>query len=734
MPTSLKLTFVLLLFACREVFAQSPSQVLELKQLGDKGILLDKGWVFHPGDNLDWAKPDFDDREWQAIDPMLDLHYLPQIHQTSVGWLRIKFRVDSSLLNKPLALQVDQHIASQIYLNGKLFQQYGTVSANAEQVRAYQPNYEPMGVLFQQPVQVIAVRFSVQENLPYFYFYPYYKVLEIRINEVPRAYVFEKYTTRFHKFNIFEAGLFIILGLVFLGIFLVFDQQKANLYFSLANFAVGIGNLLYIDAVTSSDVAYRTYIAVVSWLLMWVFYNLLLFLAIYSLFAHRKGLPFWVVICLFLLGTSSLFYNYQWTYILGISLPTSIIIIELLRISIPAYRKGRRGVSIVIIGLITYLISVNIFYFIMYGFLPNQGITDNYSLIDIAYHIYIGCIPISLSIYLGREYAFTSKDLEKKLQEVQQLSAQTLAQEQEKRQILAIQNETLEKQVAQRTFELSHQKEELQSTLEHLKATQTQLVQREKMASLGELTAGIAHEIQNPLNFVNNFSEVSTELVEEIKQETVADHKQEVLAIAEDLQQNLAKIHHHGQRADAIVKSMLQHSRARSGQKQLIDINALADEYLRLSYHGLRAKDKDFKANLITELDNTLEKVKVVPQEFGRVLLNLFNNAFYATQQKKAQLNGQFQPEIKVTTRRQNGHIEIKVRDNGIGIPEKIKNKIFQPFFTTKPTGQGTGLGLSLSYDIITKGHGGELKVETEPGTFTEFIIILPHTAEEVTS
>jgi signal transduction histidine kinase len=724
-----------MLLCCIPCLAGPPaSQTVVLKQLPAEGVLLDKGWKYQAGDNAAWADPNYDDSRWQVIDPLLDLHYLPQIRNTPIGWFRIEFHVDSSLLNKPLALQVDQHIASEIFLNGKLLQQYGTVSANPDQVRAYQPNYTPTGVLFNQREQVIAVRFSVQEQLPYIRFHPYFKTFEIRINEIPKAFVFEKYITRFYKFNVFEAGLFILLGLVFLGIFLVYNKQKANLYFSLATFSSGIGNLLYVDSITSNNVAYKAYTAVPSWLLMWVFYNLFLFLAIYFLFAPRKGWPFWVVICLFLLGSSSLYINYKWTYILGISLPTSIITIELLRISIPAYRKGKRGVSIVIIGLISYLISANIFYLIFPdGFLPNPAITDNLSLVDITYHFYIGSIPVTLSIYLGREYAFTGKDLEQKLVEVQQLSAQTIAQEQEKRQILASQNETLEKQVAQRTEELSHQKEELQSTLEHLKATQSQLVQKEKMASLGELTAGIAHEIQNPLNFINNFSELNNELIDEMQENIYNGHVEEARAIAAGMKENNTKIHHHGHRADAIVKDMLEHSRSTKGEMQPTDLNALTDEYLRLTYYGIKAKDKNFCADIQVAFDQRTGKINLVPQDIGRVLLNLFNNAFYAIQQKQklveAGLNGEevYRPTVSVSTRKLHGQVEIRVRDNGVGMPESIKNKIFQPFFTTKPSGQGTGLGLSLSYDIITKGHGGELKVESIEGEYSEFIIKLPY-------
>ena len=266
----------------------------------------------------------------------------------------------------------------------------------------------------------------------------------------------------------------------------------------------------------------------------------------------------------------------------------------------------------------------------------------------------------------------------------------------------------------------------MDSTLEELRATQQQLIQSEKMASLGELTAGIAHEIQNPLNFVNNFSEVSTELADELNSEIDKGNTDEAKRIASDLKQNLDKITHHGKRAGDIVKGMLQHSRTSSGQKEPTDINELADEYLRLAYHGLRAKDKSFNAKFETDLDKTIEKINVVPQDIGRVLLNLINNAFYAVNEKKQRLDFAYEPTVAITTRNLGGSIEIRVKDNGDGIPSKIMEKIFQPFFTTKPTGQGTGLGLSLSYDIITKGHGGDLKAETKDGEGTEFIILLP--------
>ena len=294
------------------------------------------------------------------------------------------------------------------------------------------------------------------------------------------------------------------------------------------------------------------------------------------------------------------------------------------------------------------------------------------------------------------------------------------------------QNELLEAEVASRTSDLNKANLELNQSLENLKSTQAQLIQSEKMASLGELTAGIAHEIQNPLNFVNNFSELSNELVEElkIKNDKLKIEDEEVRDLLNDISQNLEKINHHGKRAADIVKGMLQHSRTSTGQKEPTDINALADEYLRLAYHGLRAKDKSFNAEFKTDFDPNLPKINVIPQDIGRVLLNLINNAFYSvTEQSKlfqsSELWKSYQPLVAVSTIKLDDKIQISVKDNGPGIPSSIVDKIFQPFFTTKPTGQGTGLGLSLAYDIV-KAHGGELKVETGEDEGSEFIIQIP--------
>ncbi|MFI5159911.1 MAG: sensor histidine kinase [Sphingobacteriales bacterium] len=298
--------------------------------------------------------------------------------------------------------------------------------------------------------------------------------------------------------------------------------------------------------------------------------------------------------------------------------------------------------------------------------------------------------------------------------------------QEEELKMVAMKNTELEKLVSERTSEITKQKEELQEALSELQTTQAQLIQSEKMASLGELTAGIAHEIQNPLNFVNNFSEVSAELLDEMEEELAKGDTEEAIAIAADIKKNLEKIMHHGKRADGIVKGMLQHSRASSNVKEPTDINKLADEYLRLAYHGLRAKDKSFNADLVTHFAEGLPMASMVPQDIGRVMLNLFNNSFYATQKKQETAGAAYKPTVEVSTKVKGKSVEIIVKDNGTGIPEEIRDKILQPFFTTKPTGQGTGLGLSLSYDIVVKAHDGKIDVKSKEGEGSEFIIILP--------
>ena len=276
--------------------------------------------------------------------------------------------------------------------------------------------------------------------------------------------------------------------------------------------------------------------------------------------------------------------------------------------------------------------------------------------------------------------------------------------------------------------QLNAQKDELETALTELKSAQTQLVHSEKMASLGELTAGIAHEIQNPLNFVNNFSEVSSELIRELienQQRPEVDRELDT-ELLNDVDLNLQKVSLHGKRASAIIKQMLEHSRTGNMEKEQRDLDVLIEEYLNLSYHGMRARDKSFEVKIVTKLKSGPQNVNIVPQEIGRVLLNIMNNAFYAVRQRQKTDKNGFEPTVTITSYREGGNVVVKIRDNGAGMPEQVMQKIFQPFFTTKPTGEGTGLGLSLSYDIITKGHGGQLSVASKENSYTEFTVVLP--------
>lgn len=458
---------------------QNSNQPFRLSDI-DNGIVLDKGWKFQAGDNPAYALPDYDDSKWEPINPTLDIYDLPQMRNTPIGWLRIHFRVDSSLLNKPLAFQIRQHLASEIYLNGAQVKKYGVVSANPQLVRAYQPQYEPFGVQFTSPEQVVAVRFSFQPHLPYFSFVPPFSSFIMRMNSIEGASAYVKYEMRFDKFNYIEGGLFFLLFLIHLSFYIVYPKQKANLFFALSTFVVGIGDVLYVAIKHSRDVAFITNAAVVDWILLWSLYGLFLFLAIHTLFSSQKGFSFWFIIALFPLGIPILFLSYRWGYTLGILIPLLLATAEAFHIALIAYWKGKRGVSIVIAGLGGFFTFFLLFHLIYYGILPNTPIGERYSLMDLIYHSSAVSLPASLSIYLSLQYAYTTKDLEKKLIEVQQLSEKTIAQEQEKQQILASQKETLEKRVTERTAQLKQ-------SLEELKATQAQLVQREKWPLLVSL-------------------------------------------------------------------------------------------------------------------------------------------------------------------------------------------------------------------------------------------------------
>ncbi|HNT19142.1 MAG TPA: ATP-binding protein [Saprospiraceae bacterium] len=522
----------------------------------------------------------------------------------------------------------------------------------------------------------------------------------------------------------FLAGFFILAAILNLLIFLA-AKEKLYLYFSLFLLSISFWyNPLF------TDILYREYPLTSDFInrlgLSWLFF-VLHFIRHY--FRSFERFPKWdrfmvylSVIYLINLVVPPVpvdfFYRpeviiFKGLFLILYILLLGVTIVKCLLVKGPA----RRPFITAALPFILYFLAALIIYALFDQQLKAYGQAD--ALFNYGLGLGIAWLVVMFSWYLYRRYASQQNEITEALLAKEKLEHE---KEAERLALIAKQNLELEQKVKERTADLAQ-------SLENLKATQDQLIHSEKMASLGELTAGIAHEIQNPLNFVNNFSEVNKELIEELRGERLKAKGERSTALEEELlksiEENELKIIHHGKRADAIVKGMLQHSRSDAGQKELTDINPLCEEFLRLSYHGLRAKDKGFNAFLETDFDPSAGKINIVAQDLGRVLLNLYNNAFYAVSEKRNTNLENFEPKVVVRTRRGADRLFIHIADNGNGIPPQMVDKIFQPFFTTKPTGQGTGLGLSITYDII-KAHGGSIEVKSEEGRGTEFIIQLP--------
>ncbi|SFQ78897.1 ATP-binding protein [Hymenobacter arizonensis] len=689
------------------------------------GLLLTRGWRYQLGDNPAWARPDFDERGWDTLNPARPRRELPAGLRTGISWLRLRFRLADSLRQRAVLLQADGYGAWEIYLNGRLVQRAGLVRVIPAQVP--DPHKLPAVVV---PAggpaeQVLAIRFAPSQS-PLRRLGTEPQLLEVFLRS--EAQVQQRADGEVRTAILYGAvtGIFGLLTLLHLAFFRYYPAQRANLYF--AFFALGlalnclVGLILWALASPPLEVLLLLTFAL-------GFFSLGAYLwavrALYALFHFRpgwlyKGLwtAFWVVVALRL---------YEPAYQVYVAAPLLLLtFVELLRLTGRALRQRQRGAWMVGAGFAVILLMMLVAFgsFAVSALLkvPNPLKAVSTGLNTLLLLVLYLAPALGISLYLAREFALDSQLLQVKLGEVERLSAQTLAQEQDKQALLAAQNETLEHQVQQRTGEL-------QRSLTDLRATQAQLIQKEKMASLGELTAGIAHEIQNPLNFVNNFSDVSAELVAELREERAKGPAADAALEAElweDLTQNLGKIGHHGRRAAGIVKGMLEHSQTSAGERAPTDLNRLCEEYLRLAYQGLRAKDKTFNATLDTTFLADLPPVTLVGADVGRVLLNLFTNAFYAVRQRQQQAEAGYQPQVGVRTLLVEQQVQIQVSDNGTGMSPAVQAKIFQPFFTTKPTGEGTGLGLSLSHDIIAQGHGGTLSVASQEGQGTTFCVGLP--------
>ena len=701
-------------------------QVVVVDSLPETGFPITTPWAFRAGDNPDWSRPNLADSTWQTLDPrQLVADLLPRL-PAGIGWLRLRITVPAAERNLPIVLRWRQTAATELFVNGKLLRRTGTFPNGERPTEATNP-YRPYSVAVTPDSAgrlVLAVRLAVQANgLQLGQYTPLNsRLLDAQLfpGTLPDA------TSHLLSWQpiaaAFTAGIFFVLFLLHTLFRIYTPTDRTNGAMAVACFSFGIAFLAIVEILSLVD-NQPAYAAWSLWgTLAYPVGYLALLRATYAIFDKKPAWIYGLVVVLVGLCAVMPFVRRDTEHLWIEFGPALLVTAECSRVMLKARRHW--GGEFITAGMVSALVLFLIYcIYSVDALVMLRPITLSSYQLTIIYYLAVLCIPVSISLYIARSFIFTQRRMTGQLLEVQRLSKQSFEQEQERQTMLARQKETLERQVADRTAQL-------QESLDELRTTQNQLVQKEKMASLGELTAGIAHEIQNPLNFVNNFSEVSVDLVAELleeRQRPEADRdvglETELLA---DLSQNLTKISHHGQRASGIVRNMLQHSRSSAGQREPTDLNALADEYLRLSYHGLRAKDKGFNSGFGAELDPALPNVNLVAQDIGRVLLNLFNNAFYAVQQRTRQEVAGYQPQVTLQTKRVRNTVEITVRDNGAGIPDEVRSKIFQPFFTTKPTGSGTGLGLSLSYDIITKGHGGTISVTSEEGQFSEFRITLP--------
>jgi signal transduction histidine kinase len=683
-------------------------------------IFLNKNWKFSTEDNPSFASPDFDDSAWPSDNIAGFMDSLSVVMDwDKFVWMRLTIYPDSSFYNLPWWLYYYSVSPGEIYLDGKLLAAFGQPSPERQEevtpvFFANQPPFIMLPILEKKEKVVLAVRWSAHKTTKITELFPG-TFKEYGPNMVLKSTDFssEWYTDINQSYLrvFFGAGLLLLViaiqafswwytgnnlnrGILFVSLFLLIHLFASHPYI----FGYSVNSVL-IDTLLFNPL----------FLLLFMFFPWLASSMLgltFPITNQRFTLIIVIALLVIMLGVlfvGTTFWGY-WVLYLGIM---AVSLVWLILVIVKAYKKKiqYRGIValtyITPIGIVLFAFTIqvtgNYLGFDLNNFLQKYNL---FSLLIIAVYV---SIPVLTTFYIARQNI----------------------------DILA----NLSLLVKERTTEL-------EQSLHDLKSTQAQLIQSEKMASLGELTAGIAHEIQNPLNFVNNFSEVSAELMEELKGERLKVESERDESVEDeiigDVIQNLEKINHHGKRADAIVKGMLEHSRSGSGVKELTDVNNLANEYLNLAYQSFKSKNKEVEITLITDLDSSIPKTELVQADIGKVLVNILNNAFYACTHSEFLIqNSELKPLVKVSTKNIGNKIEIKVSDNGPGIPDAIKDKIFQPFFTTKPTGQGTGLGLSLSYDIV-KAHGGEISVRSSVGNEspvlnggTEFIISLPVTISQ---
>ena len=672
------------------------------------------GWFFKEGNDLGWAKKDIDIVGWRKLKPTeLSPKYADKSGRVEC-WFRIKIKLDTAFGDQPLGYSIITWAATDLYINGKLIASYGNTGQNGNPFRESSPlNHSSVPVnLLPGNEYTIALHF-----VDYLSPFPPHRLKSQDVGAESGSPItltgpeFSSSVLKSVKEITWYSGIWVsvctILSLLFWLLSIQNSNEKNLRLIALCITFFTLNLFCNIIPRYSLGISYRgfTLYSYASSLFITMFLLIMPLILVHIFKRKVTGILKSFLVILFLISVSGLFLPWGWLVPIVSFFPIIAVCIYYI---VSSWKNLKGAQWAIVAGLLSSLIWGILFFLMVMIKYAGSSFPFPHAYLYIT-GIYLS-FPLSLMVYVAMRF----KEI---INEVQQNAKQVVQLSEEKKEQAVNQQKILQEEVNRQTAEI-------RNTLDNLKATQSQLIQSEKMASLGELTAGIAHEIQNPLNFVNNFSEVNKELLIEMKDEIEKGNMGEVKAIASDVIDNEEKIIFHGKRADAIVKGMLQHSRSSSGVKEPTDINALCDEYLRLSYHGLRAKDKSFNATMKTDFDNSIGNINIIPQDIGRVILNLLTNAFYAVDEKKKSGIESYEPTVSVSTKKIGSKVEIKVSDNGNGIPQKVLDKIFQPFFTTKPTGQGTGLGLSLAYDIV-KAQGGEIKVQSKEGEGTTFIIVL---------
>ncbi|GAB4035552.1 ATP-binding protein [Spirosoma jeollabukense] len=705
-----------------------------LDSLPVQGIVLNQGWRWHDGDNPDWASPEVEDQHWRKIDPSQEITELVKEHSISSGWLRLHMRVDSALRGKVISMLIEQQVASQLYLNGQRIGGFGQLSTDPNQVKAYNPSgaNQALGqtIHFQlgpQSDQVLAVRFALQPGIRYLKFFdrpnPFLLIRLHQADQRNQNRIDSSGNFDLMFFDYFKVGLFLILALLHLLFYVLYPPHKANLWFSLYCFfaaAIYLNQPILYQYVHS--VADRMNSAIAQWIFIFGA-HLFILGAVYTLFKKRIGFVFYTALAGFTV--------YLILFILQVAMPTDLATIlaliltdiESTRLLLLAARNRGKEYWILTIGAAGFVLLISAALVIP---LLSASPAIKFIIVQVFFNVGTLSLPLSITLFLASQFAKTNRSLAKKLKQVEHLSALMQAQEREKQQLLANQNETLEQQVALRTAQLKQ-------SLAELKSTQTQLIQQEKMASLGKLTKGIMDRMLNPLNYINNFSLSGQELLQEMQTVTQKhqpvfspDEQHELDAAATMLEHNLTKIHEHGNSTARILQDMQKLLKKRSSSYVLMDVNPYIARQADTSYQ--KALDV-YTPSVPIELDVTLASqplpVNLLPVEFADVLDRLMDNSFYTLLEKSKRVVD-FKPRLEVSTQVVDDQVRIQVRDNGRGIRTTEQKQLFSPFFTTKATAKGTGLSLYLSKEVVETNLQGQMSVDSVEEQYTQITILLP--------